>query len=176
MFRILSGPLSLNERATNNIFSVWTWPSRYEPPADVEKTLKIFWVERTTRWQLKWLKPLGIPLPLLYFKANLLFPYVSTPSGATVRYTLKVGLTFRAWWQLIAWAWRPAVVVLSGFLEETCCVTFWWRAISVFTGLSMGRICLSHHVAIYACPIPRDSHYNNNMEYNSIKSIKFMKV
>ena len=45
-----------------------------------------------------------------------------------------------------------------------------------FAGLSMGRICLSHHIAIYACPIPRDFHYNINMEYNSIKIIKFMKV
>jgi len=51
------------------------------------KNLLIFFlVERTTRWQQKWLKPLGIPLPLLYFKANLLFPYVSNPSGATGRY------------------------------------------------------------------------------------------
>ena len=32
------------------------------------------------------LKPLGNPLPLLYFKANLLFPYGSIPSGATGRY------------------------------------------------------------------------------------------
>jgi len=56
----------------------------------------------------------------------------------------------------------------------------------------MGHVCLSHHIAIYACPIPRDSHYNINMEhtasglqfvsnirpagYNSIKIIKFMKV
>jgi len=28
----------------------------------------------------------------------------------------------------------------------------------------MGHICLSHHIAIYACPIPRDSHYNINMD------------
>ena len=37
----------------------------------------------------------------------------------------------------------------------------------------------SHAMAIYACPIPsipRDSHYNINMEYSSIKIIKFMKV
>jgi len=42
----------------------------------------------------------------------------------------------------------------------------------------MGHICLSHHIAIYAYPIPLvlDSHYNINMEYNSIKIIKFMKV
>ena len=42
MVRILGGPLRLNERATNNIFSRWTSPSRYEPPTDVEKTFKIF--------------------------------------------------------------------------------------------------------------------------------------
>jgi len=40
----------------------------------------------------------------------------------------------------------------------------------------MGHICLFHHIAIYACPIARDSHYNINMEYNSIKIIEFMKV
>jgi len=40
----------------------------------------------------------------------------------------------------------------------------------------MGHICLSHHIEIYAYRIPRDSHYNVNMEYNSIKIIKFMKV
>jgi len=34
----------------------------------------------------------------------------------------------------------------------------------------------SHHIEIYACPIPRDSHYNINMEYNSSKIIEFMKV
>jgi len=40
----------------------------------------------------------------------------------------------------------------------------------------MGNISLSHHIAIYACPILQDSHYKINMEYNSIKIIKFMKV
>jgi len=42
----------------------------------------------------------------------------------------------------------------------------------------MGHIYLSHShpIAIYACPIPRDSHYNINMEYKSIIIIKFMKV
>jgi len=40
----------------------------------------------------------------------------------------------------------------------------------------MGHICLSHHIAIYAYPISQDSHYNINMEYNSMKIIKFMKV
>jgi len=40
----------------------------------------------------------------------------------------------------------------------------------------MGHVRLSHHIAIYACPIPQDSHYNINIEYNSIKIIKFMKV
>ena len=29
-------------RAANDIFSGWSAPSRYEPPADVEKTFKIF--------------------------------------------------------------------------------------------------------------------------------------
>jgi len=47
---------------------------------------------------------------------------------------------------------------------------------SRLAGLSMGHICLSHHITIYACPISRDSRYNINMEYNSIKIIKFMKV
>jgi len=42
MFPILGGPLRLNERAANDIFSGWTSTSRYEPPADVEKTFKIF--------------------------------------------------------------------------------------------------------------------------------------
>ena len=42
MVRILGGPLRLNERAANDIFSGWTSPSRDEPPADVEKTFKIF--------------------------------------------------------------------------------------------------------------------------------------
>ena len=42
MVRILGGPLRLNERAANDIFSGWTWPSRYESPAGVEKTFKNF--------------------------------------------------------------------------------------------------------------------------------------
>ena len=42
MVRILGGPLRLNEWAANDIFSRWTSPSRYEQPADVEKTFKIF--------------------------------------------------------------------------------------------------------------------------------------
>jgi len=42
MVRILGGPLRLNERAANDIFSGWTSPRRYEPPADVEKTFKMF--------------------------------------------------------------------------------------------------------------------------------------
>jgi len=49
------------------------------------------------------------------------------------------------------------------------------RARGVFAGLSMGHVCLSYHIAIYACPIRHDSHYNINMEYNSIKIIKLMK-
>jgi len=42
MIRIFGGSLRLNERAANDIFSGWTSLSRYEPPADVEKTFKIF--------------------------------------------------------------------------------------------------------------------------------------
>ena len=47
MVRAASGPdfgrpLKLNERAANNIFSGWTSPSRYEPPAGVEKNLPNF--------------------------------------------------------------------------------------------------------------------------------------
>jgi len=42
MVRILDGPLRLNERAANNIFSGWTSPSCYEQPADVEKNFKNF--------------------------------------------------------------------------------------------------------------------------------------
>ena len=34
----------------------------------------------------------------------------------------------------------------------------------------------SHPMAIYDCSIPWDSHYNINMEYSSIKIIKFMKI
>jgi len=41
MVRILGGPLRLNERGANDIFRGWTSPSRYEPPADVEKNFKI---------------------------------------------------------------------------------------------------------------------------------------
>ena len=33
-------------RAAYDIFSGWTSPSRYEPPADVEKPLTFVWVER----------------------------------------------------------------------------------------------------------------------------------
>ena len=51
MVRILGGPQRLNERVANDIFSGWISPSRYKLPADVEKTFKLFWVERTTRWQ-----------------------------------------------------------------------------------------------------------------------------
>ena len=40
--------------------------------------------------------------------------------------------TFRAWWQLLEWAWRSVVLVLSCFLEETCCATFWWHVTGVF--------------------------------------------
>jgi len=32
----------MNERAVNDIFSGWTSPSRYEPPADFEKNLQKF--------------------------------------------------------------------------------------------------------------------------------------
>jgi len=42
MARILGGPLRLNERAANNTFSGLTSPNRYESPADVENTFKIF--------------------------------------------------------------------------------------------------------------------------------------
>jgi len=42
MVRILGGPLRLNERAANDISSGWTSPSRYESPADLEKTFKNF--------------------------------------------------------------------------------------------------------------------------------------
>ena len=42
MVRIFGGPLKLDERAANDIFSGWTSPNRYEPPADVEKNFKIF--------------------------------------------------------------------------------------------------------------------------------------
>jgi len=42
MVRILGGPLRLNERAANDIFSGWTLPSSYELPADVEKTSNFF--------------------------------------------------------------------------------------------------------------------------------------
>jgi len=40
MVRILGG--MLYERAAHNIFSGWILPSRYEPPANVEKNFIIF--------------------------------------------------------------------------------------------------------------------------------------
>jgi len=40
----------------------------------------------------------------------------------------------------------------------------------------MGHIFLSHHIAIHACSLAPDSHYTINMEYNSIKVIKFVKA
>jgi len=42
MVRFLGGPLRLNERAADDIFSGWISPSRYEPATNVEKTFKIF--------------------------------------------------------------------------------------------------------------------------------------
>jgi len=39
---VFKRPLRLNERAADDIFSGWISTSRYEPPADVEKTFKIF--------------------------------------------------------------------------------------------------------------------------------------
>jgi len=36
------GPLRLNERAANDIFSGWISLSRCKPPTNVEKTFKIF--------------------------------------------------------------------------------------------------------------------------------------
>ena len=40
MVRILGGPLRLNERAADDMFSGWMSLSPYEPPANVEKTYK----------------------------------------------------------------------------------------------------------------------------------------
>jgi len=42
MVRFVGGPLRLNERAANDIFSGWISPSRYGSPVDVEKNFKIF--------------------------------------------------------------------------------------------------------------------------------------
>jgi len=39
---VLGGQLRLNEQATDDIFSGWTSPSPYVPPASVEKTFKFF--------------------------------------------------------------------------------------------------------------------------------------
>jgi len=41
MGRFLGGPLRLNEWAADDIFSGWTSPSCYEPPANVEKNFAI---------------------------------------------------------------------------------------------------------------------------------------
>ena len=60
MARFLGGPLRLNERAADDIFSGWISPSPYEPLDNVEKNFKFFRVKRTTWWQQKWVKPLGI--------------------------------------------------------------------------------------------------------------------
>jgi len=57
------GQLRLNERAAHNIFSDWILPFRYEPPANVEKNLKFFRVERTTRQQQRHI------FPMLHFQA-----------------------------------------------------------------------------------------------------------
>jgi len=45
-------------------FSGWISPSR---PLMLKKPLKFFWVERTTQWQQKWVKPLGICLALVWW-------------------------------------------------------------------------------------------------------------
>jgi len=60
MARFLGGPLRLNERAADDIFRGWISPSPYEPLDNVEKNFKFFRVKRTTWWQQKWVKPLGI--------------------------------------------------------------------------------------------------------------------
>jgi len=46
----------------------------------------------------------------------------------------------------------------------------WWRWDWEILGLTMGHICLSHPMGF---PL---HYYDINMEYNSIKLIKFMKV
>jgi len=53
MVRFLGGPLRLNERAADDIFSGWISPSPYEPLDNVEKNFKFFRVKRTTWWQQK---------------------------------------------------------------------------------------------------------------------------
>jgi len=76
MVRFLGGPLRLNERAADDIFSGWTSPSRYKPPADVEKHYKLFLSSKNHSVAIKasetschcYADAVG------YFKANLLFP------------------------------------------------------------------------------------------------------
>jgi len=45
-----------------------------------------------------------------------------------------------------------------------------------FCRIVHGTYFLSHHIAIHACSLAPDSHYTINMEYNSIKVIKFVKA
>ena len=42
MVRFLGEALRLNERAADDIFSSWISPCRYESPANVEKSFKVF--------------------------------------------------------------------------------------------------------------------------------------
>ena len=131
MVRILGGPLRLNERATYNIFSGWILPSRYEPPANVETNFTIFlnWKNHSvaiqvgeTTWHI---------FPMLNFQANFLFPYVSTPSGVTGRYTLRnflcMVITFC---KSVAVGDFGAKLVLGGNLLGYA--TFWWPAVGLF--------------------------------------------
>jgi len=68
---------------------------------------------------------------MLHFQANLLFPYVSTPSGTTGRYTLRNFLCMVITsCKSVAVSNFGAQLVLGGSL--LCYATFRWPAISVF--------------------------------------------
>ena len=74
MVRISGGPLRLNERAANDIFSGWISPSRYEPPADVEKTIKIFLSRKNHSVAIKVAETTWHCFAVAVFQAKFVFP------------------------------------------------------------------------------------------------------
>jgi len=116
-----------------------------------------------------------IPLTLPYFKADLLFPYVRTPSAATGRYTLR--------------NFSCMVITSCTSVAVSGCDAEWLLGGNLFCNILM--VCYrcfcrivhrtylsvpSHSNLYLSNPIPLDAHYNINMEYKSIKIIKFIKV
>ena len=77
--------------------------------------------------------------------------------------------------------WRTVCQSVLDRCEECCNVARGHFEHQRLTGLSMGNIFLfhltpSHGNLCLSHPIPRDFHYNVNMEYSLFKIIKFMKV